>query len=313
MTEPCFISICIPAYEKPAALNRLLESIAVQDFKNFEVVITDDSKTDAVEETVAAYKDKFILRYYRNMSPLGMGKNWNSCISKASAPWIKMMHDDDWFAGEGALEKFAAKATGGTADFIFSASYQVYADNNSTVIESFNNIDKKLVEGLPMSLFFKNTIGSPSVTMFKKDASVVFDDSFRWVIDIDFYLFYLQQHKNVYAYTDDPLVCITKDDAQVSASCYKNPLVEIPEYLGMLLKVNPQVHLQNKYAFYCVWELVRKFSITEKSQLLVGGNKIIPEKIDAVINYQKRIPRLILKQPPWNKRLMQRAFNKFKI
>jgi glycosyltransferase involved in cell wall biosynthesis len=65
-TRQNLISICIPAYEKPEALNRLLQSISIQRFRNFEVIITDDSKTDAAEKIVAAYIDKLPLQYCRN-------------------------------------------------------------------------------------------------------------------------------------------------------------------------------------------------------------------------------------------------------
>jgi glycosyltransferase involved in cell wall biosynthesis len=37
------ISICIPAYKRTEFLQRLLDSIDIQTFKNFEVIVTDDS------------------------------------------------------------------------------------------------------------------------------------------------------------------------------------------------------------------------------------------------------------------------------
>ena len=42
MAEPSLISICIPAYKHPDFLKRLLDSISIQSFKNFEVIISDD-------------------------------------------------------------------------------------------------------------------------------------------------------------------------------------------------------------------------------------------------------------------------------
>ncbi|MGZ5190970.1 MAG: glycosyltransferase family 2 protein, partial [Flavisolibacter sp.] len=35
-----FVSICIPAYKRPDFLIRLLDSIRVQTFKDFEVIVT---------------------------------------------------------------------------------------------------------------------------------------------------------------------------------------------------------------------------------------------------------------------------------
>jgi len=314
MNSSPFISICIPAYEKAPALQRLLDSISIQRFTNYEVVITDDSQTDEVEKTVAAFSNRLPVQYYRNDPASGMGDNWNNCIRKATAPWIKMMHDDDWFAGETALEKFAAKAQEGSTDFIFSASFQVHAHSKTTTVESITDKDKKLVDGLPLSLLFLNTIGHPSVTMFKKEEAIYFDAQFRWVIDIDFYIRYLQQHQQQVTYIHEPLINITKDDQQVSVSCYKNPLVEIPEYLTLLSKFPAALHLTNRFAFYSVWELVRKFSITHSDQFKAFGyDGILPEKINGIIQYQQKIPRLILKQPSWNGWLMRKCFDQFNM
>ena len=313
MNSRPFISICIPAYEKAPSLHRLLQSITIQRFRDFEVVITDDSKTDAVEKTVATFRNKLPIKYYRNNPASGMGNNWNNCICKSTAVWVKMMHDDDWFASDNALEKFAENALSAIADFIFCASYQVNESAGTNTIDSFNNRDKKLKEGLPLSLLFLNTIGHPSVTLFKKEDTVYFDPLFRWVIDIDFYIRYLQQHQHSFSFINEPLINITKDDKQVSVSCYKNPFVEIPEYFMLLNKYAAGLHLTNKFAFYCIWELVRKFSITNSDQFNeFGYNGILPEKLNDIIQYQQKIPNLILKQPSWNGWLMRKCFDLLK-
>ncbi len=313
MNSQPFISICIPAFEKTAAMQRLLESIAIQRYKDIEVIITDDSFTDGVEKIFDQFRKKLPIQYFRNKPLSGMGNNWNACINKSTGVWKKMMHDDDWFADETALEKFAEAAKSGLADFIFSASYQVNEIACSNFIESFNNKEKKLVDGLPLSLLFLNTIGHPSVTMFKTDEAIYFDTQFRWVIDIDFYIRYLQQHQQSYSYINEPLINITKDDNQVSAGCYKNPMVEMPEYLTLLAKFPATLHLTNQFAFHSIWELVRKFSITHSEQFKeYGYHGPLPEKINDIIRYQQKFPRIILKQPPLNRLLMNQAFKHIK-
>ena len=44
------VSICVPAYKNPVGVERLLESIKVQSFTDYEVVVTDDSPDGSVEE-----------------------------------------------------------------------------------------------------------------------------------------------------------------------------------------------------------------------------------------------------------------------
>ena len=45
-----FVSICIPAYKRISYLKRLLESIIIQTYKDYEVIITDDSDNDSVKD-----------------------------------------------------------------------------------------------------------------------------------------------------------------------------------------------------------------------------------------------------------------------
>jgi glycosyltransferase involved in cell wall biosynthesis len=47
--SPPVVSVCIPAYRNAEALERAFKSLQRQQFKDFEVVITDDSPDDVVE------------------------------------------------------------------------------------------------------------------------------------------------------------------------------------------------------------------------------------------------------------------------
>lgn len=98
MTAAPLISICVPAYKNVVYLERLLGSIQSQTFHDFEVVITDDSPDNAVSELIDRYKAMLPIRYFRNDVALGSPANWNAAIGHAKGQWIKIMHDDDWFA-----------------------------------------------------------------------------------------------------------------------------------------------------------------------------------------------------------------------
>src|SRR5947208_1047223 len=99
------ISICIPTYQRIDFLKRLLNSISNQTFKDFEVIVTDDSPGDEVAKLCQQYP-QLNLQYFKNDPALGTPANWNRAVSKANGEWIKLIHDDDWFATENALELF---------------------------------------------------------------------------------------------------------------------------------------------------------------------------------------------------------------
>ncbi len=107
MSSQPFISICIPAYKRTQYLQRLLRSIAEQTFNNFEVIVSDDSNDDSVKKLIAQFENQFSLKYWQNQTSLGTPANWNAAIQKAAGEWIKLMHDDDWFATPSALQQFA--------------------------------------------------------------------------------------------------------------------------------------------------------------------------------------------------------------
>ena len=48
------VSICVPAYKKPDFVIRLLDAVLLQDYKEVEVVITDDSPKDDIERAIAS-------------------------------------------------------------------------------------------------------------------------------------------------------------------------------------------------------------------------------------------------------------------
>lgn len=43
------VAICIPTYEKPELLERLLDSIVKQSYDNYFVIVTDNSETKVLK------------------------------------------------------------------------------------------------------------------------------------------------------------------------------------------------------------------------------------------------------------------------
>ena len=64
------ISICIPAYQRPENIKRLLQSIAVQTFRDLEVVITDDSPDDSVKNVLQEFSI-LPVHFIKNETALG--------------------------------------------------------------------------------------------------------------------------------------------------------------------------------------------------------------------------------------------------
>ncbi|HTQ29280.1 MAG TPA: glycosyltransferase, partial [Puia sp.] len=235
MSEQILISICIPAYKRIDHLKRLLDSIRIQLFKNFEVIVTDDSPAGEVGVLCEQYKEHFPLIYHRNAHPLGTPENWNESIRRANGKWIKLMHDDDWFTAEDSLGVFADTATAHpSASFIFSAYRNVSLETEKTEDIFVDNFRLKMLCKNPASLVSRNVIGPPSVILHKNDRRALYDNKLKWLVDIDFYMRSLAGRKPVYI--DRILVNVGTGEFQVTTDCFRLRPVEIPENFYLLNK-----------------------------------------------------------------------------
>jgi GT2 family glycosyltransferase len=86
------VSICIPAYNRPAELRASVASALGQTETDLEVIVTDDSDRD--QDLTAEFGDDR-LRYYSNPQRLGMAANWQRAISLARGRYIGLLMDDD--------------------------------------------------------------------------------------------------------------------------------------------------------------------------------------------------------------------------
>ncbi len=123
MSAPA-VSICIPAYNQPQMANRALVSIAEQDYRDYEVVLTDDTPDASVSQIAAKFEGVFHLRYFKNRERLGTPANWNEAIRRSEGRYIKMLHHDDWLADKSSLRAFVGLLElKPEADFGFSGAF----------------------------------------------------------------------------------------------------------------------------------------------------------------------------------------------
>lgn len=125
-------TIAIPAY-KARFIKECINSILLQTFQNFELVIVNDASPDNLDEIVFSYNDSRI-RYYKNEKNFGAENvvdNWNKCLSYATGEYFILMGDDDKMMPE-YLEEFNILISKySTFDVLHCRSY-IINDNSLT-------------------------------------------------------------------------------------------------------------------------------------------------------------------------------------
>jgi glycosyltransferase involved in cell wall biosynthesis len=84
------VSILIPAF-RPTWINEAIQSALTQTFTDFELIISDDSAGDEVENL----SDRR-MQYFRNPTRGVPGSNRDFLISRARGEYIKFLFDDDF-------------------------------------------------------------------------------------------------------------------------------------------------------------------------------------------------------------------------
>ena len=234
------VSICIPTYNNLADVKRLIDSIRVQTFRDYEVIISDDSTDGAIEfyflegQIDGALNEK--LQYYHNSSPLGHIFNWNKSISYANGEYIKIMFSDDWFTMPESLEiMVGALDDNPQARMVFSGSMQV------SNIEEYKRIPTKgYVDNLMQDyryLFVSNQIGAPSDILYKKKTEISFDEKSNFASDVFFY-FELLKNNCKFIYLNLPLISIGIHEAQYTESFTEKDMRIYTDYEYLYQKYN---------------------------------------------------------------------------
>jgi Glycosyltransferases involved in cell wall biogenesis len=218
------VSIAVPAYHGEAGMVRLLESIRKQDYKDYEVVITDDSEDDRVGRLAEGQEN---IRYFKNKVRLGASANWNQAMRRCSGEYIKIMHHDDWFTAPDSLGEFVRMMEEHPeADLVFSGTRQV---GQETEYERFTTPeDAEQIRQDYRNLYLGNTIGAPSAVMHRQGVGE-YDEALTWLVDLEFYMNVLKKNPH-FAYTEKPLVSIGISEAQLTERCIGNREINITEY-----------------------------------------------------------------------------------
>lgn len=266
------ISVCIPTYEQPDNLRKSLTSLVNQTYKNFEVIITDDSKSTNVKQVAELFQANLNIIYIKNSSTKGSPENWNECMRHARGKYIKILHHDDFLSDESSLESYLNTLENDiNAAICFSSSRHV--DNTGNYLSSHTLEESKLkkIYKDPTYLINGNVIGSPSACFFRKDIDIFFDGRMKWLVDIDFYITVLKKYK--FTYTTDELICVNLgEESRLTYQCQDDYIINRYEH-GIILG-----KLKNRRIPLYLYLYLIKFFYKFKVRKIIDIKEYFPSK-----------------------------------
>jgi glycosyltransferase involved in cell wall biosynthesis len=307
MNEAVSISICIPVYKNIVYLKRLLDSILIQTFTDYEIIITDDSPGDEISNFLKQYEHNTAIKYFKNTPSLGTPENWNEGIRRANGKWIKIMHDDDWFAREDALAVFS-KAAEEQPDchFFFAAFQNVIEETKQKRVIKCTVFDRLFLKISALHLFKRVYIGNPSCTFVRKDLGISYDRQFKFVVDFEYYIRVIKRVRK-YRYINEVLLNIGFNSEQVTKYTYLVPAVQVPENLLLLDKMGTQI-LYNVFVYDYYWRMFRNLSLRSVKDVCSYYEKPLPSPVLRLLNFQSALPAAVIRIGVFSKIFMVLAY-----
>lgn len=96
MLGDVLISVIVPIYNKQAQISRCIESVKIQSYKNWELILIDDGSTDNSAFIIKSYlSDSRIFYFYKENGGVSSARNMG--MKMASGEWIIFLDSDDYF------------------------------------------------------------------------------------------------------------------------------------------------------------------------------------------------------------------------
>ncbi len=89
------ISVIVPTYNSEKFIEDCLDSILMQDFDSFEVLVSDDKSTDSTREVLKKYGEVSNLKVFYQDVNLGITRNCNFLLEQSKGRYICFFAGDD--------------------------------------------------------------------------------------------------------------------------------------------------------------------------------------------------------------------------
>ena len=141
------VSIIMNCHNGEKYLQKSLNSVFNQTYKNWELIFYDNRSKDKSKEIILSHKDKRV-RYFKTKSMLNLYQARNLAVTKARGKYVCFLDTDDWWVKNKLDLQITTLKKNKDYKFVFSNYYLYFQESNN----------KKI--------FFKKKIKSGKITQF---------------------------------------------------------------------------------------------------------------------------------------------------
>jgi len=155
------VSVILPVYNAERYLKQAIDSVFLQTFADFELILINDGSTDDSEKIILGFNDERLL-YLKNERNSGLIYTLNKAVAEAKGEYIARMDADDiCFAERLELQSQWLDEHRGTA---IVASFNIVIDESGTEV-GYSEKDRDFVSAVEIrkQMPVENCLTHPSV------------------------------------------------------------------------------------------------------------------------------------------------------
>ena len=169
--------VIVTVYNRTQFLRQALQSALDQTFDSFEIIVTDDSGSDAIKLICDSFQDSRI-RYRTNSATVGVALNLRAAINEARGKYIAILNDDDAWEPE-FLEKLSTPLEQNSNRVLAFSDHWIMSENGQIDVKKTDDNTvhygrKTLADGeitdLGDFVLEKNGVPLAMASVFRKDA-----------------------------------------------------------------------------------------------------------------------------------------------
>ncbi|MHC4644170.1 MAG: glycosyltransferase [Planctomycetota bacterium] len=138
------VSVIMPAYNAAGYIQAAIESVLIQNYRNFEIVAVDDGSTDNTKEIIGSFKDDKIKYFYKENG--GASSARNLAIKESRGEFVIALDADDMVTPDFIARHLQEFEKHPEADLIYCDDYLIDKDEKPLrVIERPEYADRRLL------------------------------------------------------------------------------------------------------------------------------------------------------------------------
>ena len=274
------VSVIIPSYNHAQYIECAIDSIKMQTYENWELIIIDDGSKDNTHEILGQMPSDKRITIVLNKDNQKQSKRLNQAIAISRGEFISILGSDDWFIKE-KLEKQVNLFANLSEEYgvVYSSGYRYFEDLNKTVEVNTNSNMRSgdILKELLTEPFFIY----PASNLIRKTCLIEYPFDVTYSAEGEAIFFKIAM-KYKYAFINEPLVTMREHSYNIGGDIqrmleenirYREELFNHKDFPVKLLKYKGKI--LGKIYKLKGWEYIRlKKDYIKGKQALVNAIKV---------------------------------------